>query len=379
MPTSGEQNKTFYECLQMEKALDLRDNRGKRHDLSLILLGVVLALLRKRDGVLSSIHRSMVNTHSQLCEALGVENTGVISRPQLPNVLAKVNISLFSSLLFSHYGLKLSHSERKWFAADGKELCGSIAKGKKRGEALVQVVAHEDGSTVAQDFYNGRKQSEKPAIRKLLSHQGLLGQGLSLDALHMNPATLRAIAQAEGIFLVGLKKNQKELEADMRHLSLRRKPIAQDQTIEKGHGRLDIRHYEAFCVKNEYFDQRWLECGFTTLIKVKRERTLLKEGKTSSETAFFLSNEPSGQNQDLFQAVRGHWAVETNNHIRDVTLDEDRFRSSQKEIARSMASIRTLIVRILQTIRPPNLIAQIENYQDNFALLINDLRQIQFL
>ena len=379
MPTSEEQNKTFYQCLQMEKSLDLRDNRGKRHDLSLILLGVVVALLRKRDGILSSIHRSMVNTHGQLCEALGLDNKSVISRSQLPEVLAKVNTSIFSSLLFSHYGLELSPSERKWFAADGKELRGSIIKGKKRGEALVQVVAHEDCATVAQAFYNGRKQSEKPAIRNLLTDKGLLGQALSLDALHMNPATLRAIAQADGIFLVGLKKNQKELEADMSHLSLRTKPIDQGQTIEKGHGRLEIRQYEAFCIKNEYFDQRWEECGFTTLIKVNRQRTKLKEGKTSSETAFFLSNDPRQQTQELFQAVRGHWAVETNNHIRDVTLDEDQFRSTKNEISQSMASIRTLIVRILQTIKPTNLVEQIEAYQDNFSLLINHLRQIHFL
>ena len=73
--------------------------------MSLILVGVVIGLLRKRDGVLSSIHRSMFNTHDQLCKALGVENTGVVSRSQLPLVLEKVNLGVFEQLLFGHYGL----------------------------------------------------------------------------------------------------------------------------------------------------------------------------------------------------------------------------------------------------------------------------------
>ena len=78
MLTYSEQSKRFYEDLQMSPAIDLRDNRGKRHDLGLILLGVMLGLLRKRDGVLSSIHRSMCSTHAALCEALGINNTGVV-------------------------------------------------------------------------------------------------------------------------------------------------------------------------------------------------------------------------------------------------------------------------------------------------------------
>ena len=56
------QEKTFYEHLQTIEGLDLRDSRGKKHDLAFVLLGVMIGLLRDRDGKLSSIHRSMVNT-----------------------------------------------------------------------------------------------------------------------------------------------------------------------------------------------------------------------------------------------------------------------------------------------------------------------------
>ncbi len=43
-------SRSFFEKLQNEKGLDLRDARGKRHDLAVILVGVRLAVLSNRDG-----------------------------------------------------------------------------------------------------------------------------------------------------------------------------------------------------------------------------------------------------------------------------------------------------------------------------------------
>ena len=65
-------NRSFFEKLQKAEGLDLRDTRGKRHDLAVVLVGVALAVLSNRDGNLSSIHRHMVNHYEKLVEALGV-------------------------------------------------------------------------------------------------------------------------------------------------------------------------------------------------------------------------------------------------------------------------------------------------------------------
>lgn len=64
---------TFYEELQRSSKLDLRDPRGKRHNLALILVEFTLALLCNRDGNLSSIHRHMKNHHKQLLKYMGLE------------------------------------------------------------------------------------------------------------------------------------------------------------------------------------------------------------------------------------------------------------------------------------------------------------------
>lgn len=177
-------SRSFFEKLQNAEGLDLRDNRGKRHELAIILVGVTFAVLSNRDGCLSSIHRHLVNHYEKLTTLLKVAKQRPVSRAQLPRVLEKVSVAVFDNLIFSHFGIKLDAQERKWLAIDGKELRGSIEKGEKRGEVVVQVVAHENGNTIAQNYYCGRKESEVPTVRKLLEKHKLLKQKLSFDALH---------------------------------------------------------------------------------------------------------------------------------------------------------------------------------------------------
>ncbi len=331
-----EQETTFYEQVQKAEGLDLRDNRGKRHKLAFILLGVMLGLLRNRDGNLSSIHRSMVNTHDKLCVLLGVKIPKPVSRAQLPRVLGKVNLKVFEKLLFDYCGAELSNEEQQWFAGDGKELRGSIEKGSKRGEVLVQLVRHKDRAVLGQSRYNGEKESEKPCLVGLIKSQGAQNQNITADALHLHPKMTSLIQQAGGNFIIGLKGNQKELLTDMLWHVKNNKPLATHKTLDKGHGRLEQRYYSCFDVSNECFDKRWGTTQFKTLFKVKRQRTILKSDTLTEEVAYYLSNKDlkndSQTRVEYFDAIRNHWSVEVNNHIRDVSLREDDLKTKKSPL-----------------------------------------------
>ena len=294
-----------------------------------VLLGLTIGLLRKRDGCLSSVHRSMLNKNTELCVFLGIENQKVISRSHLPVLLGKVNLPLFEGLLFETYGIELTEEEKAWFAGDGKELRGSIEKGDKRGEVLVHLVRHEDGEVLGQSFYCGKKESEKPCLRGLLEDTGAAGQKITADALHLNPSTAGLIAQAGGSFIIGLKGNQKELMGDMEECTRLLKPVNEEVRLNKGHGRLERRTYRQYDISGEYVDKRWEKAGFASLIKVDRERTEIRTGKQSLETELYISNIKAGS-EDCFTPIRLHWSVEVNNHIRDVTFKEDFLRTKKK-------------------------------------------------
>lgn len=235
-----EDNRSFFEKLQSVEGVDLRDNRGKRHNLSVVLVGVVIALLSNRDGNLSSIHRHLKNHYEKLAAHLGGEKKKAVSRAQLPLILARVSVTVFDNLLFENYRIRLNEAEREWFAIDGKELRGSIESGARRGEAVVQAVSHINQQVVAQDYYSGEKESEVPIVRKLLKSEDLARQKISLDALHCKPATLEMIARKKGKYLVGLKENQKQMKKQVSLISEQQPFLVKLASVEKGHGRARV-------------------------------------------------------------------------------------------------------------------------------------------
>ncbi|WP_394774465.1 hypothetical protein [Flavobacterium sp.] len=80
---------SLYEQIKKCENIDLRDNRGKKHCIAFVLLGVMLALCRNKDGNLSSIHRAIKNTNEQLCSYLEQPLIKAVSRAQLPLILKK--------------------------------------------------------------------------------------------------------------------------------------------------------------------------------------------------------------------------------------------------------------------------------------------------
>lgn len=328
------QDNSFFEQLQNAKELDLRDNRGLIHEMPIVLLGVSLALLCKRDGCLSSIHRHMSNHYKRTMDFIKQEIGVVISRSQLPLVLERVNLPIFEALLFKNYGLLLTQEEKQWFSIDGKELRGTIQKGKKRGEAVVLAVSHENMVVQAQGYYSGDKESEIPTVRKVLTDSKLTNQKISMDAIHCNPETTGQINEDGGIYLVGLKLNQEELLqncTDFIRFNIPNFSFLQEEVIKPKHGRQEIRDYKVYDITKEQQDKRWQKSQINTLICVKREFFEVKSQIKSSEVSYYISNQKNNYD-DLCKGIRGHWSVETNNYVRDVTFSEDELKSKKKAL-----------------------------------------------
>jgi hypothetical protein len=369
------QSNSFYLALQANAALDLRDNRGKLHNMSLVLCGLIFALLRGKDGNLSAIHRSMVKKQKELCLFLGIDYQSVISRSHLPIFLKYVNVTFLGKLVFEYFGVQLEVSTKVWIAIDGKELRGSILVGCTRGEAIVQAVTHSNRMVYAQGYYNGSKESERPVVESFLSDTVLASQNLTMDALHFTPTILELVADAKGTFVVGLKGNQSEILTDMEQLPQLLKHDFEHYTEYKGHGRQETQYFKAYDVSREYFDKRWKKVEFQTMIQVKRTRFEKKREKYSEEISYYMSN----QTKVLFKAIKEHWAVETNNYIRDVTLKEDKLKSILKAVSLTTSIIRTLITNMLKVIEPKNIVAQFEDFADDFKELEAFFLKVKFL
>jgi predicted transposase YbfD/YdcC len=285
----------------------------------------------------------MVREHGSLVAETGYESVKPISDVQLRRILSSLDHSLYNQVNTDYFGKAVSASAGFWQAVDGKELRGNIdkVKGEKRAENLVRAVSHQDLQSQIIGFYQGSKESEKTVVKNYFDKQTNLGGGYSLDALHCYPTLLEKIAEKAGIYLVQVKSNQKKLLEECEHVAQHLACKEAFARIDKAHGRLEQRQARVYELNVECLEPRWHKTGIKTLVVIDRQRLRLKDGGESEEIAYFITNQVlTGQaGADLFEAVRKHWSVETDNHVRDVTLGEDYIICREGKRMRSMACI----------------------------------------
>lgn len=234
---------------------------------------------------------------------------------------------------------------------------------------------------MAQTYYSGTKESERPTVATLIDTQHLTHQKITLDALHLIPETLKLIHAGTGQYVVGLKANQANLYRSCTLTDLFGTSDYErvDVSVKK-HGRVEDRHYRSFTLAPSLVDVRWQKAGLCTLLCVVRNRTRL--GIVSEEVSYYVSNHrpvDQGQANELFDAIRGHWGVEAMHHKRDVILSEDDLRTGKAEVSRLLGSLRTLVINLLEGMNVKNMAAQIDLFADKFTTLIRFLTQQMIL
>src|SRR5213593_4485917 len=99
----------------------------------------------------------------------------------------------------------------------------------------------------------------------------------------------------------------------------------QHTTIDKAHGRLEVRHIWTSAELNGYVDFPHAK----QVCAIRRKTTHLVSDKCSTETVYAITSLESARAAPsrLLDSSRKHWCIENRLHyVRDVTFDEDRSR-----------------------------------------------------
>ncbi|WP_240625975.1 ISAs1 family transposase [Spirosoma pollinicola] len=180
--------------------------------------------------------------------------------------------------------------------------------GHTRRQVLVSALYLQIHQVVAQAYYCGAKESERPAVATLIETQHLAHQELTLDALHLIPSTLDLIHTGGGRYVVVLKPNQPHLYRTGTLTDLF--SVANYERVDaktKQHGRVEQRRCRCFKMNASSAAVRWQKSGMCTLLCVVRSREI--SGLMSKEVSYYVSNHtPTNQAQadELFNAIRGH-------------------------------------------------------------------------
>ena len=113
----------------------------------------------------------------------------------------------------------------------------------------------------------------------------------------------KIIVDKKADYLLALKGNQGGIKEQVEHLFSRQKPESENETSEKGHGR--IEHSKCQVITNlTFLDDKEQWKNLTSLIKIEATREI--QGKVTSETRLYISSiRDDATNFNSY--IRQHW------------------------------------------------------------------------
>jgi predicted transposase YbfD/YdcC len=356
---------------------DPRNRRGRRYPLPVLLALLILGKLAGETTPSGIAHWARLRA-SDLATALG------LPRPRLPCantytiVCAHLDVADLNRRLAEACAPPLppmpappttpSTPTRagRHLALDGKTL-----RGTRRSGAVTQPAVHllslydvTHRGTLAQQEV-ATKDHEIPGATVLLADRDLRGCVLTADALHTQRTWCRTVRAQGGDYVLIAKQNQRGLRTDIALLFEGAWPRwleqRQAQTVNKGHGRLEVRQVRASTELNAYLAASWVDVAQVFTI----EREVVRGGKATHEVVYGLTSLPAAVSppEHLLGLVRAHWQLENRVHWRrDVTLGEDGCQVKQPQAAQVLAALNNVVLTLMDRLGVPNMAAQMREF-----------------
>lgn len=237
-------------------------------------------------------------------------------------------------------------------AIDGKTVRGAGL----RALHLVSAWAHRSGIVLGQRKVD-EKSNEITAIPQLLEDLYLAGSIVTLDAMGTQTAIAQKIIDRKADYVLALKGNHGQLHADVHEWfawasqqQFRNMPHSYAQTVNKNHGRIEVRQCWALSDPRAFEVIRHHDgwAGLQSIVMVKRERRRLDNQPTQPESVYFISSLPPDA-ELLLSAIRAHWSIENNLHWSlDVVFHEDDARLRVLNGAENFAILRRFALNLLK-------------------------------
>ena len=244
-------------------------------------------------------------------------------------------------------------TEGQIVAIDGKTLRRSHDRGSGKGAIhMVSAWASENGLVLGQRKVDD-KSNEITAIPQLLDMLEIAGCIVTIDAIGCQTKIVEKIIAKQAEYVLPVKENQGKLHETLRLLfddsaEMRRVPCEYHRTVDKDHGRIEIR--ECWATSDpEYV--RYIASladwrGLQSVGMVQAERRI--GAQSTVERRYFISSLAADAKQ-LLRAARGHWGIENQLHwVLDIAFREDECRVRTGNGAQNFAVLRHIALNLLK-------------------------------
>jgi len=328
---------------------DPRIERTKRHQLIDILTIAILAMICGADSWVGMANFGQAK-HSWLKRLLALPN-GIPSHDTFARVFARLNPEQFQACFLSWVRSLVRLSAGEVIAIDGKTLRQSYDTADDKA-AIHMVSAWATANRLVLGQYKvDAKSNEITAIPQLIQRLELDHCIVTIDAMGCQKQIAKQIIERNADYVLALKDNQGNLFADVQQIFAHAQSCnfadiehTFDQTVDKGHGRIEIRRcwtmgQVAYLVDADKWEK------FTSIGMIQAERRL--EGKIERETRYYISSLTSDAAR-LSQAVRSHWCVENALHwVLDLAFVEDTCRVRKDFAPENLAILRHIALNLL--------------------------------
>jgi predicted transposase YbfD/YdcC len=236
-------------------------------------------------------------------------------------------------------------------ALDGKTLRGTLGHTAADQQKMHQLTLYDTQTGVLlKEQVTGEKQNELSIVSAFLTPVLVKGRIISADALHTQHAFCFSVTRWDGDYVLEASDNQPTLADDLRLFFTEPPHDCRDwrtaRTVDKGHGRLEIRELEASTELNEFLAEHW--AGIAQVFRLTR--TVYEKGNLHREVVYGITSlSPTRASAArLLALVRAHWKIENRLHWRrDVTLREDHSQVRKGEAPRILALLNSFLFALL--------------------------------
>lgn len=239
-------------------------------------------------------------------------------------------------------------------AIDGKVLRRSHDRGIGKGAIdMVSAWACANRLVLGQVKVN-EKSNEITAIPQLLKALEISGCIITIDAMGCQTEIAKTIVEEDGDYVLALKDNQGNLFEDTQLLfedlensQYRTYAYDYEKTVNKGHGRIEIRECWTISDPSILCHLRGF-ANWEKLLTVSRIRSQrwIGEEKTC-EDRFHIASLTGAKR--ILAAVRSHWGIENSLHwTLDIAFDEDRCRVRKDNGPENFAILRHIALNLLK-------------------------------
>jgi predicted transposase YbfD/YdcC len=332
---------------------DPRVERTRRYEVLDIIVIAVCAVICGADDWVDVVAWGQAKL-DWLRQYLALAN-GIPSHDTFGDVFGRLKPEQFETSFLNWVQAVMGASGGKLVAIDGKTLRRS--HDRRLGKSAIHMVSAWASANhlLLGQVKVDEKSNEITAIPALLEMLALGGCVVTIDAMGTQTEIARAIVDQGADYVLAAKDNQGHLyedvvatfqEAEQRQFE--NVPHTYAKTINKGHGRVEIR--ECWVIERlDYLEalrtaEDWAELH--SLIMVRAERRLGEQ--VSIEWRYFISSlaDPA---ERLLSIIRSHWAVENELHwCLDVAFREDDSRIRKGDGAQNFSFLRRLALTLLK-------------------------------